>query len=79
MGRSLRIRIAVECFLAVISSAALVLSFATPQWIEEAFGIRPDANTGATEWMMALGLLLSTAFLMLRVRLDRRALSMAGR
>jgi hypothetical protein len=72
--RRVRIRYQIECLLAVLSAAALVLSLLVPTWIEQAFRLRPDANTGATEWTVTIGLLMSTTLLVLQVRLDRRRL-----
>jgi hypothetical protein len=79
MTRRVRIRYRIECLLTLASAAALVMSLVSPHWIELTTGVQPDAGTGATEWTLTLGLASSTLLLLMRVRIDRRTLSLAGR
>ena len=79
MRRRVRIRYRIECLLALLSATALLLSLIAPTWLELAFRIQPDAGTGATEWTLTGGLLISTLVLMMQVQIDRRTLSLAGR
>ena len=75
MKRSVQIRYRFELILSMLSGIALILTVAVPDWIEAVFGIDPDRGSGATEWGIAFGLLISTVALTLLTRRDRRTLS----
>jgi hypothetical protein len=52
----LRRRFWVEAFIAVAAALALVLTLSRPEWIEEVFGVEPDAGSGWAEWLITAGL-----------------------
>jgi hypothetical protein len=45
-------RLRIEVVLAVISAALCVLTLVFPRWIEELTGLKPDAGSGALEWVI---------------------------
>ena len=69
MVSTLTKRFWLECSLAVVSGAALIVTFIWPRWIETIFGVEPDAGNGSAEWGVTVGLAVFTAlFLMLARR-----------
>jgi hypothetical protein len=50
--RALRGQFWIECFLAVSSSALLLLTVVVHDWIEVVFGIDPDQGDGSGEWVL---------------------------
>lgn len=74
MKRSVQIRYRFELMLSVLSGIALMLTVAVPDWIEEVLAVDPDRGSGATEWAIASGLLISTVVLTVLTRRDRRTL-----
>ena len=77
MDRGLRIRYRVECVLAVVSGAALLLTLVLPNWLEHVTGVEPDGGSGGTEWGIAAGLAVGTALVLMLARRHRRALRAA--
>jgi hypothetical protein len=61
--RGRRMRVRVEAVLTVVSAALFVLTLAVPDWIEEVFGVAPDAGSGETEWLLVTVLLVITVVL----------------
>jgi hypothetical protein len=47
-----------ETGLAGLTGAVGLLTIVVPDWIEEAFGVAPDRDSGAVEWAVVAGLLL---------------------
>lgn len=58
---NVRSRFWIEAVCAVLGGALLLLTLVSPQWIEQIFGIDPDAGSGALELGIAGGLLLFAA------------------
>jgi hypothetical protein len=59
--KHLRTRFWIECALANLSGALVVLTLLWKDWIELAFGVDPDAGSGLLEWTivgLTLGLTL---------------------
>lgn len=55
-----RARFWVESAIAGLLTLAVLLTFAWPEWIEEAFGVDPDGGSGALEWaLVGIGLVLA--------------------
>lgn len=76
-----RARFWIEAALAVLTTALLVLTLVSREWIEFLFGIDPDGGSGALEWGIVVVLLVaSIAFsAMARVEWKRRvAVAVAG-
>jgi len=61
----------------LLSGSALVLTVLIPDWIERLLGAAPDGGNGSIEWGLVLGLLTSTAALIMLVWRDRRILNAA--
>jgi hypothetical protein len=74
MDRGLRFRYRVECALAAISGAAMLLTLLVPTWFERTTGLEPDGGSGGTEWGIVAGLAAGTALVLTLARRDRRAL-----
>jgi len=54
------------------------LTLVVPDWLEEAFGVDPDAHSGAAEWLIALAFAALSAVLALLARRDWRRLRATG-
>ena len=74
MERQLRRRILLQTVLAATGFVLALLTIVWPEWIEELFGVEPDAGSGALEWIIALGLLGAAAVLALFARRGRQRL-----
>jgi uncharacterized membrane protein YdcZ (DUF606 family) len=61
--KSSRRRMWIEIGLAIGSVILLVLTLVNGEWIEELFGVEPDAGSGILEWALTLGLLGATIVL----------------
>jgi hypothetical protein len=77
VARWIRVRYQVERLLVLLSGSALVLTVLIPDWIERLLGAAPDGGNGSIEWGLVLGLLTSTAALIMLVWRDRRILNAA--
>ncbi len=78
MHQHLRQRFWIEIALAAVSIVLLVMTLVWKDWIELAFGIDPDAGSGAVEWaIVALTIALTLTFSALARREWRRA-ALAG-
>jgi len=60
MTTGMRRRGWIELGLAIVSAAVLVLTLAMPDWIEEVFGVEPDAGSGSLEALIAIALAVAT-------------------
>jgi hypothetical protein len=54
MSDGLRAWFWVETILALASTGLLVLTIVWKDWIENIFGVDPDAHSGAAEWSIVL-------------------------
>ncbi len=62
----MRLRFWIECALALLSGALLVLTLIEPEWIEVIFKIEPDEGSGDLERMIvALSLMVTIVFVIL--------------
>jgi hypothetical protein len=64
------VRFWVELGLASIAAALFVLTLVSQEWIEEIFGVEPDAGSGALEWGVVLALALATVAFILMARAE---------
>jgi hypothetical protein len=63
MSLHLRQRFWVELALALVSIVLLIMTLLWTDWIELAFGIDPDAGSGAVEWaIVGLTIVLTLTF-----------------
>lgn len=63
MPQHLRQRFWLDLALALVSIVLLVMTLLWKDWIELAFGIDPDAGSGAVEWaIVGLTIVLALAF-----------------
>jgi hypothetical protein len=74
MRRRLRLRIGLEAALALCGLARAVLTAMTPEWIEALTGVEPDAGSGALEWAIVVGCVLSSIVLTVRAGHNTRLL-----
>ena len=72
MRRAPRSRFWVETVLLVASVAFVAFTLLRPVWIEDVFGIEPDAGNGSLEWMLVAVGLAAVAILLLVTRLEWR-------
>ena len=70
--KSYRLRMWIEIGLAIASAILLLLTLVNGEWIEEVFGVEPDAGSGVLEWALTLGLLGATVVLGLMARVNAR-------
>lgn len=70
--KSYRRRMWTEVGLAIASAILLLLTLVNGEWIEEVFGVEPDAGSGVLEWALTLGLLGATVVLGLMARVNAR-------
>jgi hypothetical protein len=68
MVRKARVRFWIESGLAVLTALLFVLTLISREWIEEIFGVEPDAGSGALEWgiVVALGVVCVSSTLLAR-------------
>ena len=80
MVRKVRVRFWVELGLAITTAVLLALTLASREWIEEIFGVEPDAGSGALEWGLVAGLAVATVLFSVMARSEwRRRPALTGR
>ena len=72
MKRKVRVRFWVESTLAVVTVALFVLTLISREWIEEIFGVEPDAGSGALEWVIVAALAVASVAFSLLARAEWR-------
>jgi hypothetical protein len=77
MSEQLRLRFWIETALAATSGAFLLLTLIWRTWIENVFGVDPDASSGTLEWTIVAALLAVTVACTLLARREwaRRAVT----
>jgi len=55
------LRFWVEFVMGTVTLIMLAVTSLWPQWIETAFGLAPDADSGETEWGLTAGLCIFVA------------------
>ena len=61
MRKDLRTRFWVEAALSSLTAGLLILTLATPEWVELLFGVAPDGGDGSLEWWLVTALAVITA------------------
>ena len=72
MARKARVRFWIECGLTILTAALFVLTLISREWIEEIFGVEPDAGSGALEWGIVIALGAATVGFALLARAEWR-------
>ena len=72
--RTSRSLLYIEVALAIAFAALFVVTLAWRDWIEEGFGVEPDAGSGALEWAIVAGLGILAVALSLGARHEWRRL-----
>jgi hypothetical protein len=70
MLRKARVRFWIEVVLAAVTIALLLLTLISRDWIEEVFGVDPDASSGALEWGIVIALAVATVAFSLMARAE---------
>jgi len=70
MLRKARVRFWIEIVLAAVTIALLLLTLISRDWIEEVFGVDPDASSGALEWGIVIALAVATVAFSLMARAE---------
>ena len=70
MLQKARVRFWIEVILAAVTAALLLLTLISREWIEEVFGVEPDAGSGALEWAIVVALALATVAFSLLARAE---------
>ena len=70
MLRKARVRFWIEVILAAVTAALLLLTLISREWIEEVFGVEPDAGSGALEWAIVIALAVATVAFSLLARAE---------
>ena len=70
MLQKARVRFWIEVILAAVTAALLLLTLISREWIEEVFGIEPDAGSGALEWAIVVALAVATVAFSLLARAE---------
>ncbi|MER6025815.1 ABC transporter permease [Streptomyces sp. NPDC001851] len=74
MTPNMRARGRLEAIAACVSGVLFLVTLVWPDWIERAFGIDPDAHSGAVEWaVVAVALCATIVFSLLARGTYRRA------
>ena len=77
MLRKARVRFWIEVILAMVTAALLLLTLISREWIEEVFGVEPDAGSGALEWAIVVALAVATVAFSLLARAEwKRAVAL---
>ena len=70
MLRKARVRFWIEVILAIVTAALLLLTLISREWIEEVFGVEPDAGSGGLEWGIVIALAVATVAFSLLARAE---------
>jgi len=70
MLRKARVRFWIEVILAAVTAALLLLTLISREWIEEVFGVEPDAGSGALEWAIVIALAVAMVAFSLLARAE---------
>ena len=70
MLRKARVRFWIEVILAMVTAALLLLTLISREWIEEVFGVEPDAGSGALEWAIVIALAVAMVAFSLLARAE---------
>ena len=70
MLRKARMRFWIEVVLAAVTAALLLLTLISREWIEEVFGVEPDAGSGALEWAIVIALAVAMVAFSLLARAE---------
>jgi len=70
MLRNARVRFWIEVILAAVTAALLLLTLISREWVEEVFGVEPDAGSGALEWAIVIALAVATVAFSLLARAE---------
>jgi apolipoprotein N-acyltransferase len=65
MRISLRLRFWIETVMAIVTGILFGITLIQKNWIELAFGVDPDNNNGALEWLIVGALLVMTITLII--------------
>jgi len=70
MLQKARVRFWIEVILAAVTAALLLLTLISREWIEEVFGVEPDADSGALEWAIVIALAVAMVAFSLLARAE---------
>jgi hypothetical protein len=70
MLQKARVRFWIEVILAAVTAALLLLTLISREWIEEVFGVEPDAGSGALEWAIVIALAVAMVAFSLLARAE---------
>jgi hypothetical protein len=77
MNERLRVRFWVEMVLALVSGFLFLLTIMWRDWIENVFGVDPDAHSGAAEWTIVIACLAITGIAAFLARYEWRRAAVA--
>ena len=72
MRNALRWHFWLESSMALVSGSLFVITLVQRDWIEIVFGVDPDSQSGALEWLVVGALLVATITLFLLARYEWR-------
>ena len=72
MASKVRTRFWVESILAIVTAAMFIVTLVSRDWIEEVFGVEPDAGNGSLEWLLVAVLLAISVLAFLAARVEWR-------
>ena len=78
MTNRLALRIWLETALGVLTTIALAMTLAVPDWIERIFRFEPDGGDGSSEWGWAISLAVATIALLVDAGRLRSRLAQAS-
>jgi hypothetical protein len=69
---TMRVRFWVESAMASLTAGLAIVTVFWHEWIEILFNVDPDGGDGSLEWLIVLGLAVTTIILAWRARMDWR-------